>query len=116
MTPVFDEYRFDDATITKLIIENSVAQLTVRNWRDEVEILVFDDVAGIESLSFVNASLSHGQDLRDDVFFQRCCVAGDERADQFHCFQFFSPWSELPILKIVARGFTIDSRNVGPAA
>jgi hypothetical protein len=116
MTSTFGEYRFDDATITKLVIEDSVARLTVRNWRDEIDILVFDDVAGMESLSFINAALSHGEDLLDDVFFQRCCAASEEQADDLHCFQFFSPWSESPILKIVACSFNVVARNVEPTA
>ena len=114
MISTFDEYRLDDATITKLVIENTVARLSVRNWRDENDILVFDDVAGIESLSFVNTALSHGEDLRDCVFLQHCCAAGEEQGDKFHCFQFFSPWSETPILKIVARSFNVLARNVEP--
>jgi len=112
MKSTFDEYRFDDATITKLVIENTVARLTVRNWRDEIDILVFEDVAGLESLSFVNSALSHGEDLRDDVFFQRCCAAEGEQGEELHCFQFFSAWSGSPILKIVARSFNVVARNV----
>ena len=116
MTSTFDEYRFDDATITKLVIEDTVARLTVRNWRDEIDVLVFDDVAGMESLSFINAALSHGEDLKDDEFLQRCCAAGEEQANEFHCFQFFSAWSESPILRIVARSFNVFAPNVQPSA
>ena len=116
MTSTFDEYRFADATITKLVIEDTVARMTVRNWRDEIDVLVFDDVAGIESFSFLNVDLSHGEDLRDDVFLQRCCAAGEEQASEFHCFQLFSAWSESPILKIVARSSKVFTLNVDPSA
>lgn len=114
MTSTFDEYRFADATITKLVIEDAAARLTVRNWRDEIDVLVFVDVAGIESFRFLNVDLSHGEDLRDDVFLQRCCDAGEEQTSEFHCFQLFSAWTASPVLKIVARSFKVFRQNVDP--
>ncbi|MES2790320.1 MAG: hypothetical protein V4719_11985 [Planctomycetota bacterium] len=99
MTSAFNQYRFDDATITKLVVENDVARLMVRNWMEEIDILVFEDFAGIEGLGFINAALSHGEDIRNDVFLQHCCDAGDEQTNEFHCFQFFSAFVRIANFK-----------------
>jgi hypothetical protein len=108
MNDSFCEYRLDDATITKLTVENADLRLFVRNWRDELDVLVFDDVIGVESLSFINSCLSHGNESTDDEFLNRCCSIGNEAPSEFRCFQFYSAWSDTPILRIVARSFGVS--------
>jgi hypothetical protein len=116
MPTSLNEYRLDDATITKLTVEDAVARMMVRNWQDETHVLVFEDVVGIESMSFINASLSHGEDLANDDFLARCCAVGEEQPTEFRCFGFYSAWSDMPILKIVARSFSVTSSKVEPTA
>ena len=104
---MFRDYRLDDATITKLTIEKGVVRLLVRNWRDENDVLIFGDVVGVESMSFINTDLSHGLESESDDFLDRCCTVGEEAASEYRCFLFFSAWQETPILKIVARSFAV---------
>lgn len=114
MATSFSEYRLDDATITKLTVEAAIVRLKVRNWQEEMHDLVFEDVVGIESMSFINSSLSHGEDLATDDFLNRCCAIAEENPMEFRCFAFYSAWSDLPILKIVARGFRVISPDIEP--
>jgi hypothetical protein len=114
MTSIFNAYRLEDAKITKLVIEDSVARLSVHNWRDEIHILVFHNLAGIECLNFLNVDLSHGEELIEEAFLQRCHALVNERTDKLQCFQFFSAWSESPILKIVASFLTVIETNSEP--
>lgn len=103
------ECRLDDATITTLAIEDAVARLTIHNWREETQVVVFEDVVGIEGMSFINTALSHGVDLETDSFLYRCCSIGEVQSTDYRCFGFYSAWSDTPILKIVARSFKVTS-------
>jgi hypothetical protein len=116
MATSFNRHRLDDATIARLTVEGAVAQLIVHTWQDETQVLIFEDVIGIESMSFINASLSHGEDLANDDFLSRCCAIGEETPTDFHCFVFYSAWSDTPVLKIVARCFRMTSSNAEPTA
>jgi hypothetical protein len=115
MEQSFTEYRLDDATITMLTMHDADVRLTVRDWKDEIHILVFEDVLGVETMGFLNSDLSHGEELSDDGFLNRCCqIHHEETSSDFHCFAFYSAWSDTPILKIVARRFGEASPNVEP--
>ena len=49
MPTSLNEYRLDDATITKLTVEDAVARMMVRNWQDETHVLVFEDVVPVST-------------------------------------------------------------------
>ncbi len=112
MEQSFTEYRLDDATITMLTMHDADVRLTVRDWKDQIHILVFEDVLGVETMGFLNSDLSHGEELSDDGFLNRCCQIHEEASSDFHCFAFYSAWSDTPILKIVARRFGKASPDV----
>jgi hypothetical protein len=111
MTVDFDKYRLADGSIKKLEAENADVRVHLHNWRDEVDILVFRDVIGLEGYSVINASLSHGSETTTDPFLARCSTVGDEAEADFRCFSFFSAWTDLAILKIVARAFELFSES-----
>jgi hypothetical protein len=101
----FNEQRLADGSITKLCVENTNVRVSMRNWREEEEILVFNDAIGLEAYGIANASLSHGAESTDDPLLGRSCVVCEEDPKDFRCFTFFSAWTDTPILKIVARSF-----------
>jgi hypothetical protein len=105
----FDKYRFEDGSIKKLEVENADVRVHVQNWRDEVDVLVFRDVIGFEGYSVINDSLSHGAETSSDPFLARCSTIGEEAEADFRCFSFFSAWTDLAILKIIARSFELSS-------
>jgi hypothetical protein len=111
MTVDFDKYRLADGSIKKLEVENADVRVHVQNWRDEVDILVFGDVIGLEGYSVINASLSHGVETTSDPFLARCSTIGEEAEADFRCFSFFSAWTDLAILKIIARTFELASEG-----
>lgn len=105
----FNEHRLDDGSITKLYVEKAAARVFVINWREEEEVIVFNDVIGLEGYSLINSSLSHGTETTDDPLLNRSCALAEESPKDFRCFSFFSPWDEAPVLKIVARSFALNS-------
>lgn len=108
----FNNYRLEDGTVSKLCIENAEVRVTIRNWREDIDVLVFDDVIGMESFSFVNSSLSHAEATETDPFLVRSCMTGEESQSRFQCFRFYSAWSPTPILKIIARSFRVESSQI----
>jgi hypothetical protein len=112
MEQSFTDYRLDDATITMLTMHDADVRLTVRDWKDEIHTLVFEDVLGVETMGFLDSDLSHGEELSDDGFLNRCCQIHEESSGEFRCFRFYSAWSDTPILRIVARRFGEASPDV----
>lgn len=105
----FNNYRLEDGSISKLCIEGADAKIWIRTWREEEVILVFTDMAGVESSSFINTSLSHGTETAHDSFLDKACQIGEEQPDNYRCFSFFSAWADTPILKIIARTFSVST-------
>ena len=105
----FLEEEFADAAITQLVAEGAQLRLFVLNWRDQDQLLVFEGVIGLESQSFINAALSHADQVGDDDFLRRCCDLAGETMGGFHCYRFYSAWIASPLLKIVARGFRLEA-------
>ncbi len=103
----FDEQRLADGSITKLCMENAKVSVSMRNWREEEEVFVFNDPIGIETYGCINASLSHGTETADDPFLVRSCIVCEDNPKDFRCFSFFSAWSDDPIIKIIARSFEL---------
>ena len=101
----FEDRRLADGSITKLCMENANVRVYLRNWREEVEVLVFNDTIGLEAHGVANASLSHGTETTDDPLLDQSCIVCEDDPKNFRCFSFFSAWTDLPILKIVARSF-----------
>jgi len=101
----FDERRLADGIITKLSMEDGNVQVSMRNWREENDVLTFNDVIGLEAYGIENDSLSHGTETADDPLVERSCKFCEEDPAGFRCYSFFSAWTDAPILKIVARTF-----------
>lgn len=109
----FTEYRANDGSITKLSVVDGDVQVLVRNWREEMEIINFRDVIGLEAYSFSNTALSHATETASDPLLERSCSVGGEQAVEFRCYAFFSAWADLPVLKIVARSFSLEKVESG---
>ena len=110
MTAVFDDFRLDDASIVRLIVEKAEVQIEIQNWQEDVDVIVFRDVIGLECGSFINTTLSHGVSSNSDAFALRSCMIANEVPNDFQCYSFFSVWTNDPILKIVARSFEAKAR------
>jgi hypothetical protein len=104
----FSTLSIADGCITRLVAERGELRLSIQDWREEVLLLVFHDVVGIEAFRFVNDDLSHADEDCDDPFVTRSCAAAEEKSDNYRCFAFFSVNSDAPILKVVARSFSLE--------
>lgn len=104
----FAKIRLNDGYITNLVIVDNEVRVTIRNWREGSEVLVFQNVIGLEAFSIANTELSHGTETSNDSLLERSCLIGEEQLPEFRCYAFFSPWSECPILKVVARSVSME--------
>lgn len=112
MTSDFQKYRLADGCIIRLIAENDNVQIHVLNWRNEVDVLVFSNVIGFSSCNMLNASLSYGTETNDDPLLTHCCIGSEESEAGFQCFSFFSSWTDLPILKIIASSYKLGFKII----
>jgi hypothetical protein len=103
-----------DGTITKLCLGDGDLRIFFCNWREEEQVFLFQEVLGVEAFGATNVDLSHGTVAQQDPFLERSCALAEESPDAFRCFAFFSAWSEDPILKIVARSFSIQQPQPEP--
>jgi hypothetical protein len=111
MNSNFADYRVDDGYIQKLCIVDGNAQVYLLNWREEREIIIFQDVIGLEAYSFTNTSLSHVAEISSDSLLERSTSIEGIQPTEFRCYAFFSAWTNLPILKIVARSFIVKKET-----
>lgn len=103
----FAEYRIDDARILEVCARSGGVQVRLKNWRDEIETAVFEDVVGMEAFDWANTDLSHGAERTDDPLLEKSVAIEGEKQDGFRCFAFLSAWNDQPVLKIVARSFRV---------
>jgi hypothetical protein len=102
----FAQHRFDDSVITELHCYLNYTQVTIRNWRDQLEQCKFIDYLAIEGYGFIDEDLSHGTQTVTDPLITKGRILTKETADGYACFNFYSAWSDSePILKVVAKSF-----------
>jgi hypothetical protein len=107
MTNDFSELRVADGSITKLCVVDGDVQAHLQNWREQRETITFHDVVGLEAFGFLNTALSHVTESANDPLLVRSCSMGGEPANDFRCYAFYSAWADQPVLKVVARSWSV---------
>ena len=103
----FDDFRIADGVITHISIARGEMDVFFRDWQEKDFELSFGNVIGFDGNNPVQEELSHGKILQDDEFLRRCCVMTGDDPATFHCFAFYSAWTDGPILKVVAERFSV---------
>jgi len=102
----FKECQLADAEILSVKIFQDSVEVTYKDWKENTEILTFTGAISCLAISPLGESLSHGTVETDDKFLVESCNAADEsNYSDFVVFSLVSAWTELPVLKIVARGY-----------
>ena len=107
----FIRFRFADGHVLTWSVNTEEVRVHFTNWQEALFTLVFRDVVGIEALSIEGEDLSHGTADSTDPFIERACRVARDDTEGFLCFAFWSAWADEPLMRIVARNFSIEDEG-----
>lgn len=103
MIAAFRDLRVSDGHVTEVVIRGGGMIVRLRDWRDHLVAITFDDVIVFEGLGTIHADLSHTRESTDDPLIQTACRQANESPEGYRCYALISAWTNEPLLKIVAR-------------
>jgi hypothetical protein len=110
----FNKLRVEDGRITKLVVEGMCVFLSIRDWQDNTIDLTFAEVIGIEGFGIVNVDLGGASESSNDPLIEKACSILEEPIAGFNCYTLFSAWNEQPLIKVVARSWTVTHAVSSP--
>lgn len=100
----FATLRLNDAEIIDVTAKREELIVRYRDWQEQKRQIAFSAVAGYQWFSPEGKALSHGVVDDTDPFLRQACEAAEEDSPHdFHLYAFVSAWSDLKILKVVAK-------------
>lgn len=100
----FAQHRFDDAEIIGFTSSATDLVVDYQDWQEQRHKIIFKDTLGYEAHNPEGMSLSHGVALDNDPLIDTACkAAGDIEPQAFRVFSFVSAWTNIGILRVVAK-------------
>lgn len=105
----FSRLHFADAEVVSLLAESRDLQVVYRDWQKKTFTLTFTEVLGFEAFGVEGEDLSHGTESVEDPFLHRVGQHSRDSVVGSRCYVLWSASSDLPILRVVAKDFTVES-------
>lgn len=103
--PDLSELNLSDAQVIGLHSRGRSVSVQIQDWQEQTFHLEFSEALAIEAIGVAGEDLSHLSSDGNDPFLHRVCDAMEEEPAGFSCFQFWSAWSDEPVMRIVAKSF-----------
>lgn len=99
----FSEINMSDAEIVRVETQGESLHVSYRDWREQLNELVFTNVAGYQWFSPEGKAISHAETSEDDPLIEEACNAAEEDSTEgFRVYSIIGAWSGRPILRVVA--------------
>jgi len=109
MKETFDAIRVADGEIIRITTTGSRIAIQWTDWQETPRKLTFHDVLAFDSHGIEGEDLSHAAIDDSHPFRQEALRQAGETSDDYHCFLFFTAWTDEPQLAVIARDFSIDA-------
>ncbi|MGO1298560.1 MAG: hypothetical protein ACTMIA_14820 [Vibrio sp.] len=106
---IISELNVSDGQIIEFTIAADVATIVLKDWKDQVYTLVFNNIVGVEAYSPEFVDLCHIKETTDSEQLRklRSIIEADE--DEITEYSFISAWNDLSILSIFGESVEIKS-------
>jgi hypothetical protein len=114
-TTEFDGIHFADGHVSEISYKDACVRLRWQDWQENEWIITFHNALAFEVLDIENEDLSHGSADTDDPFLDRVVNLLGEEKNGFKCFKLWSAWQDEPLLRIVAKSFSMGGNQTSSA-
>jgi hypothetical protein len=92
-----------DGEIENVKISDDFISVVLRDWKNVLWEIIFDDPIAYEAISAIGESLSELKIESNCGFLEKCKRISGEGVAILFCYSFISAWSEEPVFRVIAR-------------